>query len=58
MDYSAVLVLGKRPNHVLHLLLTLVTAGMWLVVWLFLTLTSGEGRRTLIVDEFGTVTLR
>lgn len=30
-------VLARRhpPSHVLHLLLTLVTAGLWLVVWLW-----------------------
>lgn len=26
----------RRPNHVLHLLLSLVTGGVWLIVWLLL----------------------
>lgn len=30
----------ERINHVLHLLLTLVTAGLWLVVWVVLGLLS------------------
>lgn len=34
------LVLGERktPNHILHLLLTVLTAGAWLIVWLILML--------------------
>ena len=24
----------KRPNHIVHALLTLATAGLWVVVWL------------------------
>lgn len=27
---------GKRVNHVLHLVLTLLTAGLWLPVWIIL----------------------
>jgi len=34
----------KTPNHVLHLLLTLFTAGLWLVVWILIALSaSGAG---------------
>lgn len=42
---------GKRcaferatPNHILHLLLSLVTFGLWLVVWLLLILNGGTYR--------------
>lgn len=28
-----VLAVGESPNHVLHLLLTLVTCGLWGIVW-------------------------
>jgi len=28
-----VLGLRERPNHLLHLLLSLATAGVWLIVW-------------------------
>ena len=30
----------QRPTHVLHLLLTLLTGGLWLIVWLGLSLPS------------------
>ena len=38
------LVLGERnaPNHLLHLVLSIVTGGLWLIVWLFLLL-KGNG---------------
>ena len=38
---------GKRmaqapsPNHILHLLLTLITFGLWLPIWILVSLFSG-----------------
>jgi Na+-transporting NADH:ubiquinone oxidoreductase subunit NqrC len=52
-DYQAVFSKGKRPNHILHLILTLVTVGLWGIVWIFLALTSHEKRQTVSVDEYG-----
>ena len=31
----------EKPNHILHLLLSIITAGIWLIVWL-LFLESGD----------------
>lgn len=31
--------LREKPSHLLHFLLTLVTGGLWVVVWVALTLT-------------------
>ncbi len=56
-DQMAVVVKGKRPNHVLHLILTIVTAGLWgLFVWLPLSLMKHEQRMVLTVGEDGSVT--
>lgn len=30
---------GAEPNHILHLLLAVPTAGLWLLVWLMLATT-------------------
>lgn len=54
-DFNAVLVRGKKVNHVLHGLLTLFTAGLWGIVWIILAVVSGEKRSMLSVDEFGNV---
>lgn len=48
-DTMAVLVKGKRCNHVLHLLLSVFTLGFWIPVWIFLAVVSGEKRKTLTV---------
>lgn len=34
------MVLAERPtpNHILHLLLSVVTAGLWIIVWIILTI--------------------
>jgi hypothetical protein len=56
-DYQAVLVRGRRPNHVLHLLLTIVTLGVWALVWIGVASSTGEKRALLTVDEHGAVTV-
>lgn len=33
-DFQAVVVKGSKPNHLLHLILTLVTLGAWAFVWI------------------------
>lgn len=50
---SAVLVSGSRPNHVLHLLLTVFTLGLWGIVWIVIGLAGGERRRMVLADGFG-----
>jgi hypothetical protein len=36
-DIQKVEIVNKRPNHILHLLLSLVTFGLWIPVWIALT---------------------
>lgn len=53
-EFQAVFVRGHRPNHILHLLLTILTAGLWGVfVWLPLSVFGGEKRQIVSVDEYG-----
>jgi hypothetical protein len=53
-DYNGVVVKGHRPNHVLHLILTIITGGAWgLFVWLPIVIFGGEKRKMVTVDEFG-----
>jgi hypothetical protein len=54
-DFQAVMVRGHRVNHVLHLILSVLTLGLWLIVWLFLGLAGGEKREIVSVDEYGQV---
>jgi hypothetical protein len=37
----------KKTNHVLHLLLTLVTGGLWLIVWLLVDNSNRRHNRQL-----------
>lgn len=54
--HQAILVKGRRPNHLLHLILSILTAGLWLLlVWLPLVVFGGEKRRVLTVDPFGNI---
>ena len=52
-DFQAVLVHGHQVNHVLHLIITLITLGMWAIVWIALVLFGGEKREIVEVDEWG-----
>ncbi|MET0492930.1 MAG: hypothetical protein ABW000_07330 [Actinoplanes sp.] len=55
-DTMAVVVSTAKPNHVLHLLLTLVTCGLWAVVWFVIAVTSKTRRVSLVLNPDGTVT--
>lgn len=56
--YNAILVKGKSVNHVLHLILTVLTAGVWVLVWIPLAIAGGEKRSQVTVDDFGNVTVQ
>ena len=52
-DYQAVLVEGRRVNHLLHFFIGLFTCGWWWLVWLFLGIAGGERRYIVRTDEYG-----
>jgi hypothetical protein len=52
---QAQLVKGHRTNHVLHLILTIITLGIWAIVWLLMAIFGGEKYRFVSVDEYGNV---
>jgi len=58
-DTEAIFTFTKTPNHFLHGVLTLITAGLWLIVWLIVAF-GGGGRETwrisVGVDGAATVT--
>ena len=45
---------GHAVNHILHLLITFFTIGLWCIVWIALVLIGGEKRQVVQVDEWGT----
>jgi hypothetical protein len=54
-DYQGVMIQeGKNVNHILHLILTILTAGLWAIVWIILVLTRKKEKLEVInVDEYG-----
>lgn len=52
-DTTAILVRGKRVNHVLHAIVSVFTLGFWLWIWLPMTIFGGEKRTTPTVDSDG-----
>lgn len=59
-EYQAVLRKDPpQPNHVMHAIVSLLTCGLWLFVWLFIALWSPPSKRlVLTVDESGVVSER
>jgi len=55
-DYQVVLVHGHRPNQILHLLLSIITLGLWIPVWILVAVFGGEKRRVITVGDQGQVT--
>jgi hypothetical protein len=50
---QVVIVSGNRPNHILHLILTILTLGLWLIPWIIITIAGGEKRQTLTITPDG-----
>ena len=57
-DFFVVLEKGKKPNHMMHFLLCFPTIGIWILVWMILTLNSGYRRKTFEITEYGVIVER
>jgi len=53
---QAQLVKGKPTNHILHLILSIITLGVWLIVWIAMVIFGGEKQKFISVDEYGRLT--
>lgn len=51
------MVQGHRLNHILHLILSLLTLGIWMIVWVAMGIFGGEKREVINVDDWGTPTV-
>lgn len=56
--HGVVLAYPRAVSHVFHAVMTLVTAGLWIVVWLALALGRGQRRVRLEADDWGNVWAR
>ena len=45
----------NRPNHILHLLLSIFTLGFWVIVWILIALNGGPKTLSATVDNFGNI---
>jgi hypothetical protein len=54
-ESMATIVYGKPVNHILHLILTIVTVGFWGIIWLIVVVSGGEKREMISIDEYGNV---
>lgn len=55
---SRVVVLTRHPvNHVLHLVLTLITGGLWLLPWVLISIGGREDAHTITIADDGAATV-
>lgn len=54
-DTQATLVKGKPTNHVLHVILCIITLGLWIPVWVAVVIFAGEKHELLTVQPGGQV---
>ena len=52
---AVVLSKGTRPNHILHLILSVLTFGLWILVWINVAAWGGTRRATIRVHEDGRI---
>jgi hypothetical protein len=57
-DDRVVVVTGRPVNHVVHLLLTIITGGLWIVVWILVAATRREESHLVTVDDAGQVLIQ
>ena len=55
-SYSAQFEKGKHTSHFLHLFLTLLTLGLWLPVWIAVTIIGGHKQKHVLDTEDGRLT--
>lgn len=50
---------AQKVNHILHMILTILTVSLWAIVWIILVLTRGKEKREVIgADEYGDTNIR
>ncbi|WP_336084136.1 hypothetical protein [Nocardia sp. SSK8] len=54
-EVNAVVICGNKPNHILHLILSVVSCGLWLPMWALVAWLNYEERVMITVDESGQV---
>jgi len=52
---QAQLVQGRPVSHVLHLILSVLTGGLWVIAWIIVAARGGERHQFVMVDEYGNV---
>ena len=47
-EYGVSVAKGKPTNHLLHVILCLITVGLWLPVWILCAIFAGRKERTVV----------
>ena len=50
IKHNELIIANNKTNHILHLVLTILTGGLWVIVWLFIGI-SNSNKRDDAMDE-------
>lgn len=56
-DYQAIVADGTPVNHILHLMLSFFTVGLWAIIWMVDISFHKESKELVRVDSEGNVTV-
>lgn len=56
-DYQAIVADGTPVNHILHLMLSFFTIGLWAIIWIIDISFHKESKELVRVDSKGNVTV-
>ncbi len=56
-DYQAIVADGTPVNHILHLMLSFFTVGLWAIIWMVDVSFHKESKELVRVDSEGNVTV-
>jgi hypothetical protein len=55
-DFQAVMSYKEKSGHLLHFLVSVLTFGIWIFFWIFITLARNKGyQETYSIDTFGNI---
>ncbi|GEM_PF-1919838 len=59
MDNSIVMGRKKKVSHLWHLLLSIISAGLWVIIWIIMVIARKEERRIVeVADDGKTISMK
>jgi len=54
-DSSVILGRSKKVSHIMHFILSILTGGLWLIIWILMFVRKSEQRRSISISSDGKI---